>query len=246
MNKFIFCFITIVFTSVNMFAQTPDGQYTVQVAAFDTPAPSFYFFNLGSIKTFLRVDPRGVYHYNTQKFTKKAEAEAMLQKVQDAGFKFARIVDELGDDMKCAASCEKGSDLVNLRHIFFDFDRADLRLDSKQQLERLQVLLRQHPEWSVELRAHTDSKGTDAYNNALSKRRADRSKNYLVGLGIAASRIRTAIFGESKPIAKNETTDGRDLEAGRQFNRRVEFYIIDGEGRDVGMVETIAIPVELR
>ena len=246
MIKFLTTFAVLLFTAITAFAQAPDGQYTVQVAAFDTPAPSFYFFNLGSIKPTMSRDPRGIYHYNTQHFAKKADAEAMLKKVQDAGFPFARIIDELGDDMKCAASCEKGTDLVNLRHIFFDFDRADLRLDSKQQIDRLQVLLRQHPEWSVEMRAHTDSKGSDAYNVALSERRAKRAKSYLENLGIAAGRIRTATFGETKPIARNETADGRDLEAGRQFNRRVEFYITDAEGKDVGMVQSIVVPADLK
>ncbi len=66
---------------------------------------------------------------------------------------------------------------------------------------------------------HTDGKGTDAYNMGLSRRRANSVKQYLVRNGIAASRIRTEGYGESRPVASNETDDGRAQ------NRRVELHL---------------------
>ena len=66
---------------------------------------------------------------------------------------------------------------------------------------------------------HTDSVGTDAYNQTLSERRAASVKDYLVGQGVDGSRLSTAGYGESNPIASNDTADGRAL------NRRVELNL---------------------
>jgi OOP family OmpA-OmpF porin len=70
----------------------------------------------------------------------------------------------------------------------------------------------------VSIEGHTDSIGTDAYNQKLSERRARTVRDHMVGQGIAADRITTRGFGESKPIASNETAEGRAQ------NRRVEIF----------------------
>jgi outer membrane protein OmpA-like peptidoglycan-associated protein len=80
------------------------------------------------------------------------------------------------------------------------------------------------PDLRISLEGHTDSNGTEAYNLWLSKNRVNAVKEFLVANGVAAERIDTAYFGESKPIAGNETL------AGQAKNRRVEMkYIKTGE-----------------
>lgn len=114
---------------------------------------------------------------------------------------------------------EVGSAIV-LRNVFFDTDKATLRPESKNELDRLTQLMKENPTLRIELSGHTDSKGSDSYNQDLSQRRAKAVVEYLVKAGIPASRLESAGYGESKPIATNET------EEGRQLNRRTEFKII--------------------
>jgi len=77
-------------------------------------------------------------------------------------------------------------------------------------------VLKKYPELKVEVAGHTDSVGTDAYNQKLSERRAAAVKDYLVSKGIAASKVTTIGKGESQPVATNKTAEGR------QKNRRVD------------------------
>jgi outer membrane protein OmpA-like peptidoglycan-associated protein len=100
--------------------------------------------------------------------------------------------------------------------VLFDFDKATIRPDAAQALGKLATVIRGFPSAQVLLEGHTDSMGNDAYNQSLSERRADAVKTWLVGKeALDAARFRTQGFGETKPVASNDT------EQGRQKNRRV-------------------------
>ena len=103
-----------------------------------------------------------------------------------------------------------------LGDVLFDFDKSVIKADATPILDHVAVVLKNNPGVKVSLDGHTDSVGSDAYNMGLSKRRANAVKAYLVKKGIDASRLSTAGFGESKPVASNDTDQGRSL------NRRVE------------------------
>lgn len=109
---------------------------------------------------------------------------------------------------------------IVLRNIFFDFDKATLRPESKTELERLIQLLNDIPTLKIEISGHTDSKGSDEYNITLSKNRAQAVVDYLIKAGISSSRLVSAGYGETKPIDTNDTDEGR------QNNRRTEFEIL--------------------
>jgi outer membrane protein OmpA-like peptidoglycan-associated protein len=109
---------------------------------------------------------------------------------------------------------------VALRNIFFDFDKSNLKDDSSPELNRVIKFLNDSPDIIIEIGGHTDSKGSDAYNMKLSDKRAKAVQDYLIRNGISANRVSYKAFGESKPIATNETDEGR------QENRRVEFKIV--------------------
>lgn len=117
---------------------------------------------------------------------------------------------------------QKGSRLT-LRNVFFDFDKADLRPESEVELEEVVQLLKANPSWSVEIQGHTDSIGAGAYNQALSQRRAEAVRQFLVQKGISEGRIRARGYGASQPIADNRT------EAGRALNRRTELLFIGAD-----------------
>ena len=103
--------------------------------------------------------------------------------------------------------------------VTFDTNSTVLRPGLQSEINRVAGVLNQYPNTLVRVEGHTDSKGTDAYNMDLSNRRAMAVKNLLVQRGIADSRIEAVGYGETLPVATNDT------EAGRQRNRRVEIKI---------------------
>ena len=101
----------------------------------------------------------------------------------------------------------------------FGFDSSNLTAAAKTNLDKLAQVLVNNPDTNINIYGYTDSKGADAYNLALSERRAAAVKSYLSTKGIAASRMTTKGMGEAEPVATNDT------DAGRAENRRVEFAI---------------------
>ncbi|MEN8162083.1 MAG: OmpA family protein [Myxococcota bacterium] len=108
---------------------------------------------------------------------------------------------------------------IILRGVNFDFDKSDIRADAAVILDEAASILNANPGKAVRVEGHTDSIGTDVYNQGLSERRAASVKDYLAGQGVDGTRLSTAGFGESNPIAANDTQDGRAL------NRRVELNL---------------------
>lgn len=108
---------------------------------------------------------------------------------------------------------------IALRNIFFDTGKSTLRSESNTELNRLVKLLKDVPSLKIEISGHTDNTGSAKLNLDLSKDRAGAVVNYLKSHGIAASRLTSVGYGASKPIASNNTADGR------QQNRRTEFKI---------------------
>jgi len=125
-----------------------------------------------------------------------------------------------------AANGNKGGDgsadgpTRSFESVYFDFDRSDLTDRAKVTLDNaagaINGLTQKYPALKVDLSGNTDWIGTEGYNQALSERRADSVKQYLTRKGVAADRITTHAYGETKPVATNDTAEGRAL------NRRVE------------------------
>jgi len=112
-------------------------------------------------------------------------------------------------------------------HVNFDFDKSDLTKADVAELKKAIDFVRKYPAAKVELEGHTDSKGTEQYNQKLSEKRVEAVKQYLIKEGAAdKARISAKGYGESKPIAPNTTKEGKDNPEGRAENRRVEILII--------------------
>lgn len=134
-----------------------------------------------------------------------------------------------------AADLPEAADLI-----FFDFDKAILRPSGERELGRLSSKLQASPDYTLEIRAHTDNVGTDVYNNELSDRRAKSVQIFMLKKGISANRLSNIrAYGETRPIAANTLPDGSDNPMGRQINRRVELILKDFTGR---VVEVVSIP----
>jgi outer membrane protein OmpA-like peptidoglycan-associated protein len=132
-----------------------------------------------------------------------------------AGAAFAEVVKNIP-----LKKLDVGAKVV-LNNIFFDFNKATLRKESTNELERLvQLMTTEYPNLRIEISGHTDNVGKADYNKDLSQRRAKAVVDYLTGKGVAASRLTSAGYGDTQPVAPN-TTD-----AGRQLNRRTEFKVV--------------------
>jgi OOP family OmpA-OmpF porin len=113
-----------------------------------------------------------------------------------------------------------GDAVIALNNIFFDFDKTTLKPESFPELNRIVTLMNERATMQVDIAGHADATGDAKYNSGLSKRRAGSVQKYLVGKGIAETRISVSFYGEDKPIESNATKEGR------RKNRRVEFKIV--------------------
>lgn len=114
--------------------------------------------------------------------------------------------------------CHKDEAIV-LKGVNFEFNSDKLTNTSTSILNTVASILAKNTDIKVTIGGHTDSKGNDNYNQRLSKKRADAVRGYLISVGINASRLSTKGFGETRPVASNDT------EGGRAINRRVELSI---------------------
>jgi outer membrane protein OmpA-like peptidoglycan-associated protein len=103
--------------------------------------------------------------------------------------------------------------------ILFDFDSAMLKTESQDNIQKMADVFVKYPDTDIIIAGHTDSKGSEDYNQKLSERRAASVREYLVDMGVAPSRLRSVGYGELRPAATN------DDDAGRSLNRRVEVEI---------------------
>ncbi|MDX1629502.1 MAG: OmpA family protein [Fulvivirga sp.] len=109
---------------------------------------------------------------------------------------------------------------VRLNNIFFDFDKTTLKPESFVELDKVVEFLKNNPSVEIEIAGHTDSKGSDEYNINLSQGRAQSVVDYLISQGIESDRLIAKGYGETVPVATNETDEGRAI------NRRVEFTVL--------------------
>ncbi|MCW3125665.1 MAG: hypothetical protein JWO03_1323 [Bacteroidetes bacterium] len=111
--------------------------------------------------------------------------------------------------------------------IYYDYDQARLRADSRDSLRKIMDIMNQFPNYVFEVGAHTDGKGTEEYNLNLSKKRADAAMGYFrYEKKISSDRLIPKAYGTSQPVAPNKTPDGKDNPTGRALNRRTEFKIV--------------------
>ncbi|WP_347159963.1 OmpA family protein [Pontibacter chitinilyticus] len=110
---------------------------------------------------------------------------------------------------------------IVLENIFYDYDKANIRPDAAVELDKLVQVLKDNPSISIELSSHTDARGSDAYNQDLSQRRAESAVEYIISKGIDRSRITAKGYGESRLVVKNAKTEEE-----HQRNRRTEFKVV--------------------
>ncbi|TAE17154.1 MAG: hypothetical protein EAZ95_06915 [Bacteroidetes bacterium] len=147
-----------------------------------------------------------------------AEKEKFIATSNNLSTKNLQVYKEIQQDLYLTP-IEVGQ-TIRLNNIFFDTEKFALRNESTAELNRLVRILNENPDMAIEVTGHTDAVGNDQNNMTLSQNRANAVKDYLLSKGIASNRLSSKGFGKTKPLASNDT------EEGKQMNRRVEFSIV--------------------
>jgi len=145
-----------------------------------------------------------------------------------AGAGVGRMMDNQERDMREAlaaseaAAVRREGDLLAISlkgDVTFDYDSAAIRPGLYSEIDRISNVLIKYPQTVIRIEGHTDSTGSEIYNMNLSEKRSEAVKNLIVQRGLSLDRIETRAYGESTPVADNNT------EAGRRMNRRVEIKV---------------------
>lgn len=157
----------------------------------------------------------------SQDAAKKAEAEAARQaelakqrKLEEERLKAEQARKEAERQKGEGEQARFGSE-----HIYFDFDKSNLKPEAQEILKRKAEYLKKFPQAKVIIEGHCDERGTDEYNLALGDRRAVSAMKFLQNLGIAESRMKTISYGEERPLDKGKN------EAAWSKNRRAQFVL---------------------
>ncbi len=150
------------------------------------------------------------------------EADMAKQRAESAEMHASQLEQQLKD--LNAKQTERGM-VITLGDVLFDTNKAVLKSGGRQSVRKLDEFLTQYPQRTVLIEGYTDSIGSEENNQALSERRANSVRDELVGMGIGSDRVTARGYGESNPVAGNDTAGNR------QLNRRVEIVLSDEEGR---------------
>lgn len=127
---------------------------------------------------------------------------------------------------------------IKIPNVYFAFDKSNIIDFYKHQIDSVVKVLNDHPAYTLEIQGHTDTMGSDEYNQGLSERRANEVKQFLIKKKkIAENRVVAKWFGRTHPAVPNRLPDGEDDPEGRARNRRVEFNIIPDKPEDAPEIE---------
>jgi peptidoglycan-associated lipoprotein len=201
MRKWMIVLVGLVFACSMIFLMT-SCQKTVST---ETPTPA---------------EPTKKSDFDADKKAKEMAAKAEADtKAKLAALKAQKEKEER-ERQAALARLKKEISLFESRHIYFDFDRAELKPESRNILKTKAAWLKAHTEYSVRIEGHCDERGTNEYNIALGERRANAAWKYLNALGISGDRMDTVSYGEERPI-----DTGHDESAWRK-NRRDQFKLM--------------------
>lgn len=155
--------------------------------------------------------------------------QARLQAEQQAQQNRARLMQQLNQVLQTRDTA-RGL-IVNMSDVLFDLNKATLRPGARERLARVAGIVLAYPDLKLQIEGHTDSTGSEEYNQKLSEQRAQSVRDYLVSQGVSADNIMSQGYGELKPLTTNATA------AGRQQNRRVEL-VVSGEAIESAHTET--------
>ncbi len=174
------------------------------------------------------VGPDGIYTISLEEYqplTVKATAEGFFNNSLRFNAPADPESDSLTNNVLCLTPVPEVDETFVVENVYYDFDKAELKTESYPALDEIVRMLEANPSMTIEIGAHTDSKGTDKYNQRLSEARAKSVVDYLISKEIDPARLTSKGYGEAKPIAPNTDESGKDNPEGREKNRRTEFKV---------------------
>lgn len=196
---------------------SPEGAYKVTLPygkKYSIRASADKYFSVIDTLDFTQVGPYKEIHRDLYLYPVVTDGKLQLD---SNGNVVRQNLDSLGGDgMDNLAEGQ----IISTNNILFDFGKSILRSESYKELDKVAKMMKANPNMKIELSAHTDAIGSYSSNLKLSEDRASSSRQYLLSKGIQADRITAKGYGETTPVASNQT-DG-----GRQLNRRVEFRVL--------------------
>jgi outer membrane protein OmpA-like peptidoglycan-associated protein len=203
--------VEVIVKIVDILTEEPvDAQLTVQ-SADNTSIGSVEKKGIGEYQA--RLEPKVVYDLTAKAsgyFDEMDTLDLTKANYGDKVTKYIRMLDETA---------------IAFDNINFATARWDLNAKAKQELEKVYKFLVDYPRLRIRIEAHTDFRGSDAYNLRLSQNRAKSAMDYLIRKGIPASRLESEGYGESRPTVPNEV-NGKPNQANMAINRRVEFKVV--------------------
>ena len=167
----------------------------------------------GSKETYIADEKR----FTTPKKTQELEIKLILER-----------------DKQEIAPCDDLAKILDIPIIYFDYDKSNIRYDAEIELQKVLAVLTKYPTMNIDIRSHTDCRGSASYNEKLSERRAQSTRQYLIDNGIAEERLTAKGYGESRLVNDcgcEPTNDSDCSEEEHQLNRRSEFIITSINGK---------------
>lgn len=227
-------------------------RYHIHIGTYQKLIPNSYFKDAGLEKVKYHKDANSFHRYYLGFFDSKESADENCKNTIDRGFPNAKVVSTEEDKIAQILDARKNTyqfyeityDELFLRSVLFNFNSSRLDDPAQQLLHEVYMILVRNPEWIVQLSGHSDSVGSPESNIAISKKRVRSVKNRLLEYGIQPQRIKTRVFGEAAPIAKNREKTGEDVPSGRQLNRRVCIGIYNQNGEMVNIKDSTIVPFD--
>lgn len=163
------------------------------------------------------------------KYTSDEKRFTMPSKQQELELQLLLEIDE-----QQIEPCDDLAKVLDIPIIYFDFDKSNIRYDAEIELQKVLAVLIKYPTMHIDIRSHTDCRGTASYNEKLSERRAQSTRQYLVGKGVSSERLTAKGYGETRLVndCGCDTSNSHNCsEEEHQLNRRSEFIITSINGK---------------
>lgn len=175
--------------------------------------------NQGAFDTIVAYTPAYILKVTREGYSSADDFSKEFQEDREHNF-------ELDPDDKTITTGTNLAEVLNIPIIYFDLDKSNIRPDAEVELQKIVEAMKMYPELKIDIRSHTDSRASDAYNMALSQRRAKSTMNYLIKEGISKNRLTAQGYGETQLV--NKCSNGVPCsKSEHQANRRSEFIIVE-------------------
>ncbi|MBU2919710.1 OmpA family protein [Winogradskyella psychrotolerans] len=177
------------------------------------------------------VDPKKEYLIRVEKEKYTSDEKRFTTPNKNQELKMELLIEK---DEQQIEPCDDLAKVLDIPIIYFDFDKSNIRYDAEIEIQKVLAVLTKYPTMHIDIRSHTDCRGPAAYNEKLSERRAQSTRQYLINKGIAAERLTAKGYGESRLVNDcgcEPSNNSHCSEEEHQLNRRSEFIITSINGK---------------